>query len=77
MIKTSPRSIRTITPTTVARWLTVENETVLRWIHSGDLPAMNIGTRGLVRFRIFKKDLIEFLHRRKVSPERIQEIVKF
>jgi excisionase family DNA binding protein len=71
------RSIRTITPSVVARWLTVEDETVLRWIHSGDLPAMNIGTKGMRRFRIFRKDLIEFLHRRKVSPERIQEIIKF
>jgi excisionase family DNA binding protein len=76
MIKT--RSIRTISPSIVARWLKVDSETVLRWIRSGDLPALNIGTRGKVRrFRIFKKDLITFLHRRGMSQESIQDHVKF
>lgn len=81
MIKTG---VRTITPPIVARLLRVDTETVLRWIHTGDLPALDIGTSGKVpRFRIFKKDLARFLHerarrgsRRGLSPDSMDEALE-
>lgn len=72
------RSIRTITPSIVGRWLNVDTETVLRWIHRKELPALNIGTRGnLPRFRIFKKDLVTFMNQRGLPVDSIQDLVKF
>ena len=73
-----PRSIRTITPPIVARWLTVDVETVLRWIRDGELPALNIGTVGKgKRFRIFRKDLIAFMMKKGLPLESVQDLVKF
>ena len=72
------RSFRNITPPVVAEWLNVETETVLKWIHSGDLPALNIGTKNNVpRFRIFKKDLTMFMAKRGLPVETIQDLVSF
>jgi excisionase family DNA binding protein len=72
------RSIRTISPSIVARWLNVETETVLRWIHRKELPALNIGTQGkLPRFRIFRKDLVTFMHQRGLPVDSIHDLVKF
>lgn len=69
---------QSITPPILARWLKVQHPTVLRWIHSGELPAINIGTRGKApRFRIYHKDLVAFLSRRGMSAESMQDLVKF
>jgi len=73
-----PRSIRPITPPIAARWLNVTPKTVCRWIRSGHLPAMNIGTRGkAARFRIYRKDLVTFMQTRGWPPETVQAVVKF
>lgn len=72
------RAVRTVTPSTVARLLEVKSDTVLRWIHTGDLPALNIGTGpNAKRFVIFRKDLVAFLATRGLSPERVKDLVNF
>jgi len=72
------KPVRTITPPIVARWLQVTDATVLRWIRTKELPAMNIGTRGnLPRFRIFKRDLVTFMRARGVPADTVQELLKF
>lgn len=71
----SPR-VRTLTPAIFARILEVKHETVLAWIHSGDLPAMNIGTRGAAkRFIIFRKDAIAFMRHRGLPLDRVAEVL--
>ena len=67
--------IKTVTPPIVARWLEVKDETVLRWIHSKDLPALNIGTRAKNSYLIFRKDLAVFLNRRGMTEDRIREML--
>lgn len=72
------RAVRTVTPSTVARLLEVKSDTVLRWIHAGDLPALNIGTGpNAKRFVIFRKDLIAFLAQRGLTHERVKDLVNF
>lgn len=67
-----------ITPPILARWLRVDYRTVYSWIESGELPAMNIGTRGKApRFRIYRKDLIAFLERRGMSATAVADLVQF
>jgi len=68
--------IRTVTPPVIARWLEVKHLTVMGWIHSRDLPALNIGTKGKRhRYVIFRKDLITFLLRRGMTEERVRDIL--
>lgn len=68
--------IRTVEPPVIARWLEVKHLTVLGWIKSRDLPALNIGSRGKRnRYIVFRKDLINFLMRRGLTEERIRELI--
>jgi hypothetical protein len=74
------RRVRTLTLPVVARWLEVKPHTVWAWIRDPDptrrLPALNIGTRGKrASYRIFRKDLVEFLQRRGMALARIQELL--
>lgn len=78
VMKRRARAVRTVTPATVARLLEVKPDTVLRWIHTGDLPALNIGTGTRVRrFVIFRKDLVAFLSTRGLPPERVKDLIAF
>lgn len=45
-------------------------ETVIAWIRSGELPAVNFARRGASRprYRIHRDELAAFLRRRTVSP---------
>lgn len=71
------RAVRTVTPTIVARWLEVKPDTVLKWIQTGALPAMNISTGDTVRrYIIFRKDLIAFCQARGLTIERTLDVVQ-
>lgn len=72
MTKTSRRYV---SPPVVARWLEVYEETVTKWIRSGDLPALNVGGTGNgARYRIFRKDLVVFLQRRGLTTDHISDL---
>ncbi len=64
-----------ITPGVLARWLGVHDDTVERWIRNHKLPALNIGGSGNgARYRIFRKDVVAFLHRRGLTTDHISEL---
>jgi len=67
---------RHITVAILARWLDVNEETVLRWIRGRKLPALNVGGtgNGAPRYRIFRKDIVTFLHRRGLTHDHISEL---
>jgi excisionase family DNA binding protein len=44
----------------VAKYLNVDNETILRWIRRKELPAIRIGSRS---WRIKEQDLTDYLNR--------------
>lgn len=75
MIRQRPM-VRTVTPPMIARWLEVKHLTVLQWIRSRDLPALDIGTQGKVhRYVVFRKDLIRFLVQRGMTEDMIRELL--
>jgi len=75
-VKRKRPMIKTVTPPIVARWLEVQHLTVLRWIRSHSLPALDIGTGNKIhRYVIFRKDLAAFLQRRGMTDERIREML--
>lgn len=68
--------VKTVTPPIVARWLEVQHLTVLRWIRSRQLPALDIGTGDKIhRYVIFRKDLAGFLLRRGMTEDRIRDML--
>lgn len=68
--------VRTITPPILAHLLEVKVDTVMAWIRSGNLPALNIGTTGKrASYRIFRKDAVLFLQRQGLALDRIQEVL--
>lgn len=58
------------TPPKVARRYCVAPETVLAWIRSGELHAIDVARRGCrrPRYRISEADLVEFEASRAVQP---------
>jgi len=65
---------RHITPEMLARLLGVQHRVVLRWVRSGELPALNITSGHAPRYRIFRPDLIVFLRSRGASETQVREI---
>ena len=59
-----------LTPRQIARMLGVSHEKVLRWIHNGELPAVDLSTNQLERprFKVAKDNLDAFLNKRSVKP---------
>lgn len=59
-----------LSPPAVARRLAVKADKVVRWIKSGELPAINVAERpiGRPRYRIAEVDLQDFLRRRSATP---------
>ncbi len=53
-----------------AEVLAVDVEQILRWIHSGDLPAYDVSKQGSKRptWRIAEADLARFLMTRRSAP---------
>lgn len=67
---------KTVTPSIIARWLELRHDTVMKWIKTKDLPALNIASAGRgSRYIIFRKDLTAFLLRRGMTEERIKELI--
>lgn len=66
----APMSQEYLTPPQVAKLLQTNSNKVLGWIHSGELPAIDIAqTRGgRPRWRIKAADLDAFLDRRTATP---------
>jgi predicted site-specific integrase-resolvase len=65
-------------PTTASNVLEVDVEQVLRWIHSGELPAFNVAKSLDAKrptWRIAEADLAKFLMARR-SPTAPQPVVK-
>jgi excisionase family DNA binding protein len=61
-----------LTPPQVAKIYGVKADTVIKWIRSGELPAIDVSRRGSSRprFRIDETALHEFESRRSVRPAR-------
>lgn len=59
-----------LTPPEVAKRLRVSPETVIGWIKSGELAAINSGKQGCIRprYRILEADLQSFIQRRYIVP---------
>lgn len=76
-----------LTPPEVAKRLRVSPETVIGWIKSGELAAINSGKQGCIRprYRILEADLQSFIQRRyigsSVKPQRVShkspEVIEF
>jgi excisionase family DNA binding protein len=62
---------RWITARKLAQLLHVKPHTVLRWIHSGELPAFNIASGRVARYRIYKGELRVFLRKRGMSHRQL------
>jgi hypothetical protein len=71
-----PPEKRYVVPSTIARWLDVNEATVRRWIASGELSALNISVEGSGRpsYRILLQELAEFLLRRGMSAAMVSEL---
>lgn len=54
----------TLTTEMVAMRLRVHVKTVQRWISKGELPAVNVGSEKLHRYRIYESDYLNFRDRR-------------
>jgi len=56
----------------IARGLGVDADTVYRWISSGELAAINLGSAACPRWRVRRRDLDALLERRATrgSPAR-------
>jgi excisionase family DNA binding protein len=73
---THPRRRRLhVTPSMVARWLDIHEETVIRAIRARALPALRTGSGNGTRYRIFRKDLAVFLLRHGLTEERVTELL--
>jgi excisionase family DNA binding protein len=61
---------RMITPPEIAERLAVDVHKILQLIRCGELPAVNLASRGSTRprFRVSPEALTEFLKRRTVRP---------
>jgi hypothetical protein len=59
-----------ITPPQYAKELAVKDATVLSWIRSGELVAINVANPGTTRprFRIHRSEAVAFEQRRLASP---------
>lgn len=66
--------VRKLTPRILARWLHVNPHTVLKWVATGELPALNISTGPRRRLVIYRRDLVTFLRRRGMSPQQISDL---
>lgn len=51
----------------VAKRLGVSLKTVYRWIDAGELPVSQLGER---TYRIFERDLIEFVYSRQIKRKK-------
>ena len=62
----------------IARVLDVSALTVNRWVHGGDLQALNVQGAGAKRptYRVQRTVLIEFLCRRGMSEERAKALFR-
>jgi excisionase family DNA binding protein len=60
----------TLTVTEAARLLRVKRDTILAWINSGKLPAMNTGRGQRPRYRLARADLDSFFDQPKPHTER-------
>jgi excisionase family DNA binding protein len=59
-----------LTPPQLARQLRVDVHTVLGWIRTGELRAINVGSRGKrPRWRLDPADVAVFEQRRAAQPE--------
>ncbi len=58
-----------VTPPEIAAEVGSRPETVIGWIRSGELPAVDFARRGALRprFRVNRDDLDRFMRRRSVS----------
>lgn len=72
----SPRPRIHVTPSMVARWLDIHEETVIRAIRAGSLPALRTGNGNGTRYRIFRKDLAAYLRRNGLSDERVRDLLQ-
>ena len=54
----------------VAKRLNVSLKTVYRWIDSGELPVSLLGER---TYRIFERDLIQFIYDRQINKNKSKE----
>ena len=61
---------RSFTAPEAARLLKIAPSKLRRLIESGELLASNVALRegGLPRWRLFERDLLDFLHRRQPQP---------
>lgn len=57
-------SSEALKPSVLAERWAVRTETILHWIRSGQLRAMNVGTRFRPRYRILKSDAQAFFESR-------------
>lgn len=66
-------SIRYLTPPQIADRFRCKPETVIGWIRSGELAAINLARRGCIkpRFQISPQALADFELRRSVVPRQL------
>ena len=64
----TPKPEEWIRPPAIARELHIRASKTIRWIESGDLPAINLSDGSRPRYLVRREDLDEFLRRRQVKP---------
>jgi predicted site-specific integrase-resolvase len=74
MVTTRASHVRKITPRVLARWLDINPHTVMKWVHSGELPALNIATGPVARFVIYRKDVATFLRKRGMTHDQLASL---
>lgn len=57
----------------VAKRLNVSLKTIYRWIDSGELPVSLLGER---TYRIFERDLVQFIYDRQINKDKPKESKK-
>jgi excisionase family DNA binding protein len=62
--------LQILTPEEVAQTMKVSLKTVYRWITAGKLGASQVGFK---TYRIFEEDLILFMKKTRVKPEKEQK----
>lgn len=65
---------RYILPSSIAAVMEVELTTVQRWIRNKQLPAVNIGTGKIPRYRIYREDFMRFLIARGNTEKDAREV---